>query len=365
MAEARFALTVPLPPRALGGHEQALLGWLRDAQRLHGLALRLVCGDAVLMKLARQAGLEAELLPNAGSRLSWVRLLRQLRPRSPLLLAPGGMYAQAWLLAAALALGHRCWVYVPMSVGAQRAGYRWARSRDLLLRPWLRHVAGWITVSEEQADGLRLDWALSGPVCVLPAQAIVDEPAPAIPVHQADGGLRIAVVGRFDLRQKGLDWLVDTVQAVGDPRDRWRIQGRGDGEHWLRQRCHTSSGRLSLHAHAPLVDALAVSDLLLLSSRYEGVPLVALEATRLGWPVVATRQSGLGRLLPESSLFEFGDATGMATALQRLRDPAARRTAVAIARRRLANTHAEHAYRRALRRVVTAMATSLPLGRPA
>lgn len=353
MVEPHVALRVLLPPRVMGGHEKALLSWLQDAQRLHALPLQLVCGDEPLRELAQQAGLRAEALPGTGSRLAWIRLLRRLPRGSPLLLAPGGMYAQAWLLAAALALGHRCWVYVPNSVSAARAGYRWARARDLLLRPRLGRVAGWITVSEEQAEGLRRDWGVTGRICVLPAQAVVDEPAPPPPEAPADGGLRIAVVGRLDLQQKGLNWLIDTVLASGDPRDRWRIQGRGDGEPWLRQRCAASGARVGLHDHAPLVDALAVCDLLLLSSRYEGVPLVALEATRLGWPVVASRQSGLGRLLPDSSLFEFGDACGMAHALQQMRDPANRRAAVAFAQQRLARTHAEPAYRRALRRVAS------------
>jgi glycosyltransferase involved in cell wall biosynthesis len=364
MAETAPIWTVLLPPRAEGGHEKALIGWLQDAQRLHGLRLRLLCADPPLLQRARAAGLAAELLAQPQSRMAWLRLLRGLPAGSPLLLAPGGMYAQAWLLTAAWLMGHRCWVYVPNSVCAAQAAYRWARWRDLALRPGLGRIAGWITVSEDHAQGLRRDWRIKAPVHVLPGQALVDEERPAAPESLANGGLRIALVGRLDLRQKGLDWLADAVLAQGDARDRWLVQGQGDGEAWLRQCCERSAGRLSLRAYAPLVEALAVSDLLLLSSRYEGVPLVALEATALGWPVVASRQSGLNGLLPACSLYEFGDWHGLEQALQTLREPTARQAALAYAQQRLRDLHGQPVYHRALQRVVKAMGRSARSGPP-
>jgi len=107
--------------------------------------------------------------------------------------------------------------------------------------------------------------------------------------------------------------------------------------------------------HAPIDDALAASDVLLLASRYEGLPLVALEATARGWPVVATRDSGVEGLLPAQALFDFGDAAGLQLALARLRTPAQRAAAVATARERLQRLCDPRVYAASLQAVVQAL----------
>jgi len=116
--------------------------------------------------------------------------------------------------------------------------------------------------------------------------------------------------------------------------------------------------------HAPLDDALAASDVLVLASRFEGLPLVALEATERGWPVVATRQSGLCQLLPARALYDFGDAQGLARAIDHLRRPAARAQAVALAQRRLAARRRREPYTAALHSLVQALRSAAPAGRP-
>jgi hypothetical protein len=82
------------------------------------------------------------------------------------------------------------------------------------------------------------------------------------------------------------------------------------------------------------------------------MPLVALEATALGWPVVASRQAGLATLLPPSALFDFGDAHGLHKALTSMHTPAARAQAVAHAQDRLARQHTPQQYRPALASLV-------------
>jgi len=53
-------------------------------------------------------------------------------------------------------------------------------------------------------------------------------------------------------------------------------------------------------------EALARHDVLLLASRFEGVPLVMLEAMAAGVPVVSTDLPGTRPYLPETCLFPFG-----------------------------------------------------------
>jgi glycosyltransferase involved in cell wall biosynthesis len=351
-------LGVLLTPRELGGHEAALFGWLADAARLHGLRLQIAATTPALAGACASAGLADQLwpgLPADTSRSTLLQLLRRWPTGQPLLLAPGVLHAGAWLLAAAVARGHEVWVYLPMAYSARHMGYRHAGLRDALLAPWLRRVRLWITVDAAQRRWLHRHWRLPAPVLVLPnLPRLPPQPAPLCQ-PAPDARLRVAWVGRFDLWQKGLDWLAGLLRH--DPHwhqhYRWHFQGRGPGEPALQALASALGPQHALvHPHAPLQQALACSDVLLLPSRYEGTPLVALEATALGWPVVASRQAGLAALLPPASLFTFGDAQGLHQALAQLRQPAARAQAVVHAQQQLARLHTPQHYRPALAALV-------------
>jgi glycosyltransferase involved in cell wall biosynthesis len=358
-------LCVLLTPRAPGGHEAALLAWLADAVRDLGLRPLIVAPSVLLQQACAAAGLAPWLHPapaQAGqgdwSRVQLLQVLARCSRQQPLLLAPGVLHADAWLLAAAVLLRRRVWVYVPMAGTAQQMHYRAGWLRDQLLAPWLGRVEAWITLDERQAALLHRCWRLAAPVHLLPNVARLPAVAPTPPAAAADGRLRVAWVGRFDLHQKGLDWLIGLLRS--DPAwarlVSWSFQGRGPGEAALQALAQAlGPQRVQVHAHAPIDRALARSDVLLLASRYEGQPLVALEATARGWPVVATSASGVASLLPAASIFEFGDAAGLQRALEHLRAPAARQAAVAHAQRRLRTLHSEQRRAGALQTLVQAL----------
>jgi len=85
------------------------------------------------------------------------------------------------------------------------------------------------------------------------------------------------------------------------------------------------------------------------------VPLVALEATARGWPVVATHGCGMDSWLPASSLFQFGDATGLRHVLEGLSALGARRHAVAAARTGLARQSTQAHYESSLHDLCAAL----------
>jgi glycosyltransferase involved in cell wall biosynthesis len=125
------------------------------------------------------------------------------------------------------------------------------------------------------------------------------------------------------------------------PELHWAIAGEGPergvlmalvGELGLGDRMH-------LLGHVDRVDALlAASDVVVMSSRAEGLGTVVLRAVALGKPVVATRAGGLPEIVAPESLVPVGDADGLARAvvqaLQRPSPPAlaAQFTAGAMAR---------------------------------
>lgn len=102
-----------------------------------------------------------------------------------------------------------------------------------------------------------------------------------------DGGepLRMLHLGRLDA-QKGIDRLAAVIAGTAAPAFAWRVVGRGAEAAPLE--------RAGLVVEPPVhgareLDALyAWADVVVLPSRFEGLPLVALEAQRLGCVVVAT-----------------------------------------------------------------------------
>jgi glycosyltransferase involved in cell wall biosynthesis len=121
-----------------------------------------------------------------------------------------------------------------------------------------------------------------------------------------DPGRRIiAVVGRLE-KQKGVDWLLSLAPQLLHETPQHDLLFVGDGpqrnelsssvaEMGLAGRVHFAGWR----ADVPAI--LAASDLLLLPSRWEGMPNVVLEAMASRRPVVATQSEGVCELLGEAS----------------------------------------------------------------
>ena len=105
----------------------------------------------------------------------------------------------------------------------------------------------------------------------------------------------------------------------------WVVAGAGD----LRQSLEAEIARLALHdrvhllGYVPRADALIrEAQVLVMSSRDEGLGSVVLHAIALGTPVVATRAGGLPEIVPAESLVPVGDAEALGRAvIAALREP--------------------------------------------
>lgn len=131
-------------------------------------------------------------------------------------------------------------------------------------------------------------------------------------------------VGRLAV-QKDQATLLDALARLKDRP--WRLTVVGDGP--LRGDLERNAGQLGLASRitfAGFVDPLphfAAADLFLLSSRWEGLPAVALEALAAGLPVIATDCApGLTELLAGLKLpaTPVGDAAALAKAIGRALD---------------------------------------------
>ena len=174
-----------------------------------------------------------------------------------------------------------------------------------------------------------------------------EEPAPGA----ARRALRVLYLGRLD-RQKGVERLLGAIRATtgAGPRIVWRVIGGSvvhDGrEDWTAPALAAFgiTPEPAIYDRAVLVERLLWADVLLLPSRWEGSPLIVLEAQSLGAVPVATDVGAVDEMIADGQTGILVRGTtdmaligAMADALRLLaREPALRarlsRTALAAVR---------------------------------
>ena len=197
-----------------------------------------------------------------------------------------------------------------------------------------------IAVSRAAAHGWRPVLAgMPGPR--LPMACIPNGVAPAVlPRQPGRGAPTLLCVARFT-PQKNHRALLSAFARLRrtHPRARLQLVGTGPDEPAIRRRADRMgvSGIEFLGPRDDVPALMAAADLLVLSSSFEGLPLVVLEAMAAGLPVVATRIGGVVEAVgPDHPwLVPAGDPRALAAALAAaLDDPPARKSAAAAQRAR-------------------------------
>jgi glycosyltransferase involved in cell wall biosynthesis len=246
------------------------------------------------------------------------------------ILADGCLLTQPLFAFVARLLGLKVMEYVPLVQTSTSMGFGSGRIRDAFVRRiYGRLLHGWITITREQADDFR-EWAkIRRPIFTLPntvASAIENAGMLRSTADLASARLHIVVLGRIEAHQKGLDVLLDFLTAHPELGLRLELTfvGTGPFESVIAERL-TSNAVLaewvSMQPWSPTLQALRSHDVLLLTSRYEGVPLVMLEAMALGIPVVAPDLEGTRAFLAAELLFPKGDMDAAFRCVEQLLDP--------------------------------------------
>ncbi len=162
----------------------------------------------------------------------------------------------------------------------------------------LRDRVRWVALS--RADARTLEALLGVRVTIVrnapPAATKQPDPAP-----WPDGTLRVLSVGRLD-RQKGFDAMLTALAAPEVKRLAWHWNIIGEGSERPSLTAQIKSlgleDRVTLLGARPGIDGFCRAELLLAPSRFEGMPLVPLEAAEAGVPVLAST------IAPHEELYE-------------------------------------------------------------
>ncbi len=236
--------------------------------------------------------------PPAGRRALAAAVLA--RPRALVVtehLAPGQRSLKGRALDRILALGVTRWIAVSPDVG------RWVASAT-------------------DADPTRIRVVTNG-VEPSPPAAVGDAPAIG---PTPDGPLRVAMIAQLR-PQKGHDVLLDAVARISDP-VLVTLAGVGPEQARIAERIR----QLGLGSRVQLVGfvedvsgLLGASDVVVLPSRFEGLPLAVLEAMAAGRAVIGSRVPGTADVIDDGRtglLVPPADPAALASAIERLaRDP--------------------------------------------
>ena len=319
--------------KIFGGHEVMLMRWLGELCQQGGRPLLVIERFGPIpskdipagCKIIRFNSWNRDGPLGLRKRLDAVRLvflLLWLRLRwgvTAVVVAEGALMAQELATRAAKVSGNRTAVYCPLV--DRFSHYGWEAAEQRFFARYVNLPDMWITPTAHQRDQF-LDWSKSRrPVAVLPntlPHKLTLNPKPSVK------GKRIVFIGRLASHQKGLDFLADYVSANSDlfRKRLWTITLIGEGQDRadLEKRfgLQVNHDVVKFTGWLPIEDALALAHCVLLPSRFEGVPLVVMEATSVGVPVVATDLPGTRPFLSPDCLFPVGDMYAAFDCISRL-----------------------------------------------
>ncbi len=310
----------------MGGAERMLLWTARHHNRetFEIMVVSLMSGGH-LAPLIRAEGVEVVELGQKKGRLSFrtmSRLLRLTRSFSPVIIQ--GHLFHSNLISRFLAL------LVPGALSVStRHNEIDSPFRKLLYKITSPFSSGTVVFSEPVQRHSMNDSSSGGPVHLAPYGIDPQQPYKDRDIVRSDLGLSSGTflwiaVGRLT-KQKGFDILLEAFSALLDTIDTSSLLllvGEGEEREFLEKKGSemVKEGCVKfLGQRDDIPNLLTASDAFVLSSRWEGGPLVVLEAMAAGLPVVATRVGGTpdmvvegetGTLVPPGEISDLAEAMG-------------------------------------------------------
>jgi glycosyltransferase involved in cell wall biosynthesis len=315
-----YSLAGPYSCWVVSGQSQCRLNNEKCAEAPHSFSLE--CRKPALLPLLESAGVEVHCLgAQSAWQFPWIvkRLQRLLQTQRPRLAQTFLFHANIVGRIAARREG------VPRVLAGIRVAERKSRWHLHLDRLTRKMVDRYVCVSRSVADFSQKQAGLPPEkLHVIPNGINVElyggEPADLRPFGIPAGKQVATFIGRLE-PQKGLSWLLESAPLwlEAAPDSHLLIVGRGPQQQALSSACRPAgiSGRVHFAGFQPNIPAiLSASSLLVLPSRWEGMPNVVLEAMAGRLPVVATDVEGVLELLgpgADEQTIAFGDTKALAT----------------------------------------------------
>lgn len=296
-----------LPDFHAGGAQRVLLTFANGLDRSKFAPSVVVLNGQGPWKEKFASGLPVRDLEKARVRAALPALVRALREEKPDIVVSTMNYMNFAVLACRPWLDKKTLIFVreankPSSTVSGRFGHLGLRLAYGLL---YRHADRVISPSNLIRGELVRDYGISKDLISILRNPVDEEAlrnSASHPKRHPGKGARFVAVGRL-FRQKGYDLLIQTMKEHG-AKGHVTIFGEGVERPMLEQMIAKSGLEDKIHLagfNADCAPWVAGADALLLPSRWEGLPNVALEALALGTPVIAAPQAGgIGEIAAEA-----------------------------------------------------------------
>ncbi len=265
-----------------------------------------------------------------------------------LLCIQGDIEQSSQALIAAHRTGIECISYIALPHGRTTMGARFGAGRDAFDHGLFRLPSSYMAISECMA-GLLRQRGVTQPITVVPNGISMppvsvatdhslsrikteDESERIVRNFGSPSGLKpqdrlavLGMLGRIEFKQKRQDFMVRTFCDVPQAFENCRLIIAGDGsDRSMLEQLVLKGPRnadIDLLPWQNDIDAFFASiDLLVIPSRFEGVPLVMLEALARGIPVIGSNRDGMKEILPEEWIFEAENAAALAETFSTVRE---------------------------------------------
>jgi len=218
---------------------------------------------------------------------------------------------------AARQAGIECVSYLAIPHPMQRMGARFGGLRDCFNQYLLNQPNRYIAISESMRI-LLIERGVSKPIDVVPNGIV----SPQSLKTQTSSLRTLGLIGRVEFNQKQQDFMVQTFCAFPEVFADCQlvIVGSGPDKEKLDALIQGKENITLLPWQDEVESFYEQIDILMLPSRFEGVPLVMLEALARGIPVLGSCRDGMRDILPTAWTFEAENAQALAKTFSTIRN---------------------------------------------
>jgi len=251
------------------------------------------------------------------------RLKKQFQTLNPdlVLCIQGEIEDSSQAVLAARKAGIECVSYLAIPHPMQLMGAKFGGLRDRLNQYLFNQPDRYITISESMKV-LLIERGVTKSITVVPNG--IPAPPPQSLKPKASSLPSLGLLGRIEFNQKQQDFMVQAFCRFPEQFADCRLIIAGDGPDAEKLKrlvfeCPRHNDITLMPWQSDIEAFYASINFLMLPSRFEGVPLVMLEALALGIPVIGSNRDGIRDILPSAWTFEPENAQALAETFSKVR----------------------------------------------